>query len=228
MSDLLILENLKKSFPTPQKDEPLLILDGIDLVLNRGESIAIQGKSGSGKSTLLSLAALLDKPTSGSVYYDGVSSESLSDSKLSLLRQKCMCFVFQNSYLLEDFSALENVAFPLLIQGVGKKTAYKKAEELLCEVQLGDRLKHRPHELSGGEKQRVCITRALITEPEIIFADEPTGSLDEESAGLIEDLLLDCVKKHEKALMLVTHNSQFASRCDRLYILENRKVHIKK
>ena len=135
-----------------------------------------------------------------------------------------MGFVFQNSYLLEDFSALENVAFPLLIKGEKKAVAIAKAKDLLAEVGLEERFEHRPSELSGGERQRVAISRAMIAKPEIIFADEPTGALDEESASLIEDLLLSVTKTHGQALLLVTHNPLFAARCDKTYRLENKML----
>ncbi len=225
MSSLLELKGIEKSFPVPH-GQHLLILEHVDFFLNAGESVAIQGKSGSGKSTLLSIAALLDLPTAGSVLYHGSSCEKLNDKELSKLRQNSMGFVFQNSFLLEDFSALENVALPLMIKGIKKKDATLQAKELLSELGLCDRLKHRPKELSGGERQRVAIARALIGSGEIIFADEPTGALDEENAALVEDLLLSVSKSKGKALLLVTHNPNFASRCDKTYILENKNLRL--
>ena len=186
MSNLLQLEKIEKAFSCPNKTGHLVILDNIDFVLNKGDAIAIQGKSGSGKSTFLSIAALLEPPTLGRVLYHGESCEKLSDKALARLRSNSMGFVFQNSYLLEDFSALENVAFPLLIKGEKKAVAIAKAKDLLAEVGLEERFEHRPSELSGGERQRVAISRAMIAKPEIIFADEPTGALDEESASLID------------------------------------------
>jgi predicted ABC-type transport system involved in lysophospholipase L1 biosynthesis ATPase subunit len=224
MSNLLQLDKIEKAFSCPNKTGHLVILDNIDFVLNKGEAVAIQGKSGSGKSTFLSIAALLEPPTVGRVLYHGEPCEKLSDKALAKLRSNSMGFVFQNSYLLEDFSALENVAFPLLIKGEKKAVAMAKAKELLAEVGLDERFEHRPSELSGGERQRVAISRAMIARPEIIFADEPTGALDEESASLIEDLLLSVTKTHGQALLLVTHNPLFAARCDKTYRLENKKL----
>ncbi len=225
MSSLLELKNIEKSFPLPQK-ERLLILENINFSLNAGESVSIQGKSGSGKSTLLSIAALLDLPTSGEVLYHGKRCEKLNDKALSTLRQESMGFVFQNSFLLEDFTALENVAIPLMIKGVSKREAQKEAEALLAELGLSSRFDHRPKELSGGERQRVAISRALIGNGEIIFADEPTGALDEENAALVEEMLLKVAKEKGKALLLVTHNPLFASSCDKSYLLENKSLRL--
>ncbi len=218
--ELLRLENITKSFPSPGGGERLEILKGINLTLHSEESIAITGRSGSGKSTLLSVAALLTGETSGKIYYMEKGVSSFSDSALSSLRNKYMGFVFQSSMLLEDFTALENVAMPLLIRGEKKAEAFEKAEYYLSLVSMENRATFRPSILSGGERQRVAIARSLSSSPSVVFADEPTGSLDEETADGIEKVLFTAVKKEKKGLLLVTHNLSFASRADRLYSLE--------
>lgn len=218
--EILRLENICKSFKSG--DGELEILKDINLTVKKGERVAITGKSGSGKSTLLSLAALIDKPTSGRVFYYGKSDFS-EDEKASL-RSHSIGFIFQNSLLLNDFSALENVAFPLLVRGVKAKEAYKMAEELLEHVGLKGRMNHRPDKLSGGEKQRVAIARAVIGGVDIVFADEPTGALDEESGKSAENLLLTAVGELGPALVLVTHNNQLAFRCERVYSLSHKEL----
>ena len=216
------LENISKNFVSG--NGTLAILSGINLTLKKGESLSIRGKSGCGKSTLLSIAALIDKPTDGIVYYQGRDVSTLKESDITLLRRDVMGFVFQNSLLLDDFSALENVALPLMNAGIQKKEAYKRSTEILSSVGMGERLNHRPAELSGGERQRVAIARALANKPEVIFADEPTGSLDEESAQLVENLLINEVEERGLALVLVTHNPQFANRCKKRVILSHKEL----
>lgn len=219
-NELLRMENITKSFPSPTGGERLEILKGINLTLNSEESIAITGKSGSGKSTLLSVAALLTTATSGKIYYLGKEVSSFSDSALSSLRNTHMGFVFQSSMLLEDFTALENVAMPLLIRGGKKKDAYEKAEYFLSLVSMENRADFRPNILSGGERQRTAIARALSSSPSVVFADEPTGSLDEETGLTVEKVLFKAVKREKKGLVLVTHNSSFASKADKLFSLQ--------
>ena len=218
--ELLRLENITKSFPLP-KGGTLDILKDISLTLHSGESVAITGKSGSGKSTLLSIAALLSLPSGGKICYMGKEVSSFSDRALSSLRNRNMGFVFQNSMLLEDFSALENTAMPLLIRGEKRKDALEKAMHYLTLVGMEDRADHRPSALSGGERQRTAIARALSGDANIIFADEPTGSLDEETGLITEALLLDAVKKEKRGLVLVTHNLSFAEKAERTFTLQN-------
>lgn len=221
MSDeLLRLENIRKSFQTPDKKGELTILDGVDLSLGRGEVISIVGQSGSGKSTLLSVSALLTDISSGRILYDGKDVSLLSERELSEIRARRMGFVFQSSLLLEDFSALENIAMPLMIQGKKRKEALEEARAFLSLVLLDDRADHRPKALSGGERQRVAIARALVTSPDIIFADEPTGSLDERNAEMVEQMLLSTVKEKGKGMILVTHNPDFAAKADKVYTLK--------
>lgn len=220
-NEILRIENLSKSYDGVENGEKLNILSSVNLVLNGGESLSITGKSGCGKSTLLSVSALLSPKDGGKIFYDGVDTDSIKEKDKAELRNRKMGFVFQNSMLLEDFSALENVAMPLLIRGEKKKSAFEKAEEYLCLVGMGERINHRPNRLSGGERQRTAIARALITEPSVVFADEPTGSLDEKTSRIIEDLLLCSVKKTGRGLILVTHNPIFASKTDKCYVLSS-------
>ena len=224
MSSLLSIEDLSKSYPSPGGVR-IDILSSLSLSIENGEIVSIMGKSGSGKSTLLSIAALLMTPDSGRVLYNGRDSIGLSEREAARLRSRTMGFVFQSSTLLADFSALENVAIPLLIQGKSRKEAYARAGEILSLVGLCDRTAHRSSELSGGERQRVAIARALSGRPEIIFADEPTGSLDEKSADAIEHILLETVKESGSSMLFVTHNSSFAAKADRMLILREGTLH---
>jgi lipoprotein-releasing system ATP-binding protein len=223
MSKILEIKDLSKSFPLPSKKK-LEILSDLSFSVESGDSVSIVGKSGCGKSTLLQIAASLLKPTSGSIKIDGKEISMMSEKELCSLRNKKMGFIFQNSLLLDDFNAIENIMMPLLIDGVSKTKANQKAEELLNLVGLGDRAKQRVDQLSGGEKQRIAIARSLANSPQIIFADEPTGSLDEKNAEFIEDLLLSLVKKENTTLILVTHNSAFADKCDKKMILTFGKI----
>lgn len=217
---ILTLKDIRKTFPSPD-GERLEILKAINLEIKRGESVAIVGQSGSGKSTLLGISALLLSPDSGEILYDGENALDVRGKELSLLRSKKMGFIFQSSLLLEDFSALENVAMPLMIQGYDKKESFKRAEEYLSLMDLSSRSSHRPALLSGGERQRVAIARALAPNPSMIFADEPTGALDEESAKNVETLLLSAIKEKNLSLLLVTHNLSFARKCDRCLTLKS-------
>lgn len=226
-NEILSLKGVSKSFPaTARGGEPIEILDSIDLVLFPATSMAITGKSGSGKSTLLQISAGLLSSEKGEVLFDGKDLNTLNDALLSRIRSTSMGFIFQSSLLLDDFTALENVTVPAMIMGVGEKQARSRALHLLESVGLGDRLDHRSDQLSGGERQRVAIARALVNEPLVLFADEPTGSLDERNAALIEDMLFRLVAEKQVALMLITHNNAFASRCDLVYRLHNRKVEV--
>ena len=220
-NELLRVENLSKSYPSEEKGGKLVILEDINLMLKQGETIAITGKSGCGKSTLLSLLALLSPKDGGKIYYEGMDTDQIKDRDRARLRNEKMGFVFQNSMLLEDFSALENVAMPLMIKGEKKKIALEKAQEYLKMVGIEERKNHRPIKLSGGERQRTAIARALITEPSVVFADEPTGSLDEKNSRIIEELLIESVRKTNRGLILVTHNPVFASKAHKVFVLSN-------
>ena len=220
-NELLRVENLSKSYPSEEKGGKLVILEDINLMLKQGETIAITGKSGCGKSTLLSLLALLSPKDGGKIYYDGMDTDQIKDRDRARLRNEKMGLVFQNSMRLEDFSALENLAMPLMIKGEKKKIALEKAQEYLKMVGIEERKNHRPIKLSGGERQRTAIARALITEPSVVFADEPTGSLDEKTSRIIEELLIESVRKTNRGLILVTHNPVFASKAHKVFVLSN-------
>ncbi len=221
--EVIFLENISKNFSNREGEE-LEILKNINLSIREGDSISISGKSGCGKSTLLQLASLIEKPTSGKVFVKGKDTSSLKERDLTGIRRSVMGFVFQNSLLLEDFNALENVAFPLLNSGKSKKDSFLIAGEMLESLGMKERITHRPSQLSGGERQRVAIARALVAEPEVIFADEPTGALDEDTAANIEELLLSAVKDRNMALVLVTHNPLFAQRCAIRYRLSHKEL----
>ena len=216
------LDCITKRFKAAEKGEDeITILQNLSLNVIEGQSTAIIGKSGSGKSTLLHIAGGLDSPSEGKVLCNGIDFASLDDRKRSELRNLHIGFIFQSNLLLEDFTALENVMAPALIAGKKEKECKDRAVELLNRLGLADRMNHIPGKLSGGEKQRVAICRALMNSPEVILADEPTGALDEENAGEVEQLLLDLVREEGRSLLLVTHNQDFAYRCDNVYLLKN-------
>ena len=194
----------------------LHILRGLDLTLDQGEAVAIVGASGSGKSTLLHLLGALDRPTSGTVRLNGTDLGSLSDEQAADVRNRRIGFVFQFHHLLLDLTALENVMVPALIQGSSTSTAKERATELLRQVGLGDRLGHKPSELSGGEQQRVAVARALVNQPLVILADEPTGNLDIHTSEQVHEILFQLKGRHGVALVVVTHNRELASRAERV------------
>jgi len=196
------------------------VLSNINLQIEKGERIAIVGASGSGKSTLLHLLGGLDLPTSGSVWVDGQELSRMPDKKRGLIRNQYLGFVYQFHHLLPEFTAVENVAMPLLIRGDDTKEAKKKASALLEEIGLGHRLEHRPIELSGGERQRTAIARALVTEPNVVLADEPTGNLDENTARGVFDMMMSLNQRVGTALVMVTHDTGLASKMDKRYHLE--------
>lgn len=223
------LLGITKRFKAAQEGEgEITILEGVDLCIERGQSTAIIGKSGSGKSTLLHIAGGLDSPTCGKVICNGVDFASLDDKRKSSLRNLHIGFIFQANLLLEDFTALENVMAPAMIAGKSPRDCRPRALSLLERLGLGDRSHHLPSQLSGGEKQRIAICRALMNEPDVIMADEPTGALDEENAQDVERLLLDLAKEEGRSLLLVTHNNDFAYRCDKVYLLRNHALSLEK
>lgn len=195
----------------------ILILNNIDFSLKRGESCAVVGPSGSGKTTLLTIAAGLDRQSSGKVLFQGSDLSTKSEDQLSALRGQSIGFIFQNYQLISSLNVLENVLLPLEIRGINGDA---KAKELLTRVGLQDRLHHYPTQLSGGEQQRVAIVRAFINNPQILFADEPTGSLDNESAEIAINAIFELNKIHHCSILLVTHDIDLASRLDRKIILK--------
>ncbi len=197
----------------PSGGRSLTILDSIDLSIQEGELVAVLGPSGSGKSTLLGLLAGLDRPTSGSVRIEGKAIEGLGEDELALMRRAKVGFVFQSFQLLGNLTAKENILVPLELTGFSNARA--RAEEVLAEVGLAERGHHYPSQLSGGEQQRVAVARAFAARPAILFADEPTGNLDSETGGRILELLLDMRTRHGTTLVLVTHDSEIASRAER-------------
>jgi len=200
------------------------VLSDINLSINKGEKLAIIGSSGSGKSTLLHLLGGLDKPSSGKVEIHGQDINALSVRALSKLRNQSLGFVYQFHHLLPEFTAVENVAIPLVIGGVAPKKAQQQAEELLIKVGLGHRLSHKPGELSGGERQRAALARALITQPDCLLADEPTGNLDHRTAQAIFDLILELNASLGTALVIVTHDIELAARMDKTFTLLDGKI----
>ena len=214
-SPVLQAKRLRKVFVGGDGSE-LVVLDGVDLEVRRGEAVAIVGASGAGKSTLLHLLGGLDRPTSGEVVLEGRSIGLLPDVELAAVRNARIGFVFQFHHLLREFSAHENVALPMLIGGAGHDVAMRRAGELLEEVGLGERLEHRPAQLSGGEQQRVAVARALANAPALLLADEPTGNLDAHTSDRLHDLFFRLREEHGAALVLATHNRELADRADRI------------
>ena len=196
------------------------VLADINLHIEEGERIAIVGASGSGKSTLLHLLGGLDLPSTGSVWIDGQEMSGLSDKKRGLIRNEYLGFVYQFHHLLPEFTAVENVAMPLFIRGEDANKAKQKASRLLEDIGLGHRLEHRPIELSGGERQRAAIARALVTEPNVVLADEPTGNLDVNTASAVFDMMMELNQRVGTALVMVTHDISLASKMDKRYHLE--------
>jgi lipoprotein-releasing system ATP-binding protein len=211
-------ENLSKVYRSGNAD--LVILDAVGLEVRRGEMLALVGESGAGKSTLLHLLGGLDRPTSGTIYYGSTDISRLADSELAGFRNREIGFVWQIHYLLPEFTALENVMMPLLIRGVPHSKAASDSLARLDEVGLQARATHRAGELSGGEQQRVVLARALVGEPTVLLADEPTGNLDFRTGEMIFELLERLHRSHTLTSVFVTHNLSFARRCDRVLTME--------
>lgn len=217
MSEIIIsAKDIVKSYPSGKSR--VEILKGLSLDVGKGESISIVGKSGSGKSTLLGILSLLLDMDSGTLEYYGCDVSKLTKSEISLLRMKKVGYLFQSSLLMEDFTALENVMMPLLVDGVKKRDAREKAEELVVSYKLEDRMNARVNELSGGEKERFALLRSIIRKPDVLFLDEPTGALDEESRNSVIDSIFSLSGK--SAIVLVTHDKDLGMLANRRYELE--------
>ena len=202
----------------------LHILNGANLAVKRGEMVAIVGESGAGKSTLLHVIGALDRPTSGDVKIGGESINNRSDDELAVIRNKKIGFVFQYHHLLREFSALENVMMPLRIAGIPIPQAQSRATELLLRVGLGERMHHRPSELSGGEQQRTAVARALAVDPSVVLADEPTGNLDHRNGDRLHEVFAQLARDLEIGMVVVTHNRSLAARADRALLLEDGRL----
>lgn len=216
---VMSVRDIKRTFV--EGGQPLHILRGGGFDLHRGEIIAMVGASGSGKSTLLQCVGLLDRPSGGSILIGGVPVQKMDEDMRTQIRRKKIGFVYQKHNLLSDFTALENVMLPMLANGVSEDVARARAMKLLKSANVAHRASHLPGEMSGGEQQRTAVARALANNPDILLADEPTGSLDPMHAGSVFDLLLDLVRRNKMAMLFVTHDMNLASRADRIITINN-------
>jgi lipoprotein-releasing system ATP-binding protein len=219
MNEVLSCSHLAKSYS--DATSTLHVLRDIDLAIRRGEQVAIMGASGSGKSTLLHLLGGLDTPTGGEILIDGTPIQRLNAVQLGNLRNRALGFIYQFHHLLPEFTALENVAMPLLVRGDSPATAAAEAAGMLDRVGLSGRLTHKPGELSGGERQRAAVARALVTRPVCVLADEPTGNLDRKNADQVYDLMLELNREFSTSYLVVTHDPQIARRMDRILVLND-------
>jgi lipoprotein-releasing system ATP-binding protein len=218
----LYLHDIRRQYQ--QGETILTILEGAQLALWAGQSVALVAPSGSGKSTLLHIAGLLEHPDEGEVFVGGQPTSALSDPERTQIRRTDIGFVYQSHRLLPEFSALENVMLPQMIRGLRRAEAARRAQELLAYLGLGERVTHRPAELSGGEQQRVAIARAVANAPRVLLADEPTGNLDPHTADHVFQALMQLVKATQVAMLIATHNMELADRMDRRVSLENGQV----
>ena len=222
MDKIIQLKNVRKVYR--MGNEKVIALDNISFEIEEKEICCLLGTSGSGKSTLLNLMAGLEKPTKGEVKIKNYNLESLNEKQLAKLRQKYIGFVFQSYNLLEHFTALENVTLPLIFKGVPKSVREKKAKSLLKAVGLGDRMNHKPSQMSGGQQQRVSIARAFISNPEIVYADEPTGNLDTRTSAEIMDLITGMAEEYKQTLIIVTHDLEIAGYANRIIYIKDGNV----
>ncbi|MDH5776364.1 MAG: ABC transporter ATP-binding protein [Nitrospirota bacterium] len=219
---LVQVDNLQRSFN--MGNQTVHVLNGITMTIQRKEMVAIIGASGAGKSTLLHILGTLDRPTKGQVLFEGQNLFTVSETALANFRNRRIGFVFQFHHLLPEFTALENVSLPALIQKVPKSTALESAKALLAEVGLSHRMHHKPGELSGGEQQRVAVARALIRQPNLVLADEPTGNLDTQTGDELFELLRKLNETHGTAFIIVTHNEKLSHQTDRLIHLQDGQI----
>lgn len=216
---VLSVRDIKKTFI--EGGQPLHVLRGGGFDLHRGEIVAMVGQSGSGKSTMLQCVGLLDKPTGGSILISGMNVQKMDEDARTQIRRKKIGFVYQRHNLLSDFTAVENVMLPMLASGVSENDAYVRAIKLLKSANVAHRANHLPGQMSGGEQQRTAVARALANNPDILLADEPTGSLDPTHAGVVFDLLMDLVRKNKMAMLFVTHDMNLAKRADTIITINN-------
>ena len=216
---VLSVRDIKKVFI--EGGQPLKVLRGGGFDLYRGEIVALVGQSGSGKSTLLQCVGMLDKPTSGDIFINGMPTDKITEETRTMLRRKKLGFVYQKHNLLSDFTALENVVLPMLANGVDEDIANSRAVKLLRSTNVAHRAIHYPGEMSGGEQQRTAIARAIANNPEILLADEPTGSLDPDNANAVFDMLLDLVRKNKMSMLFVTHDMNLAKKADRIITIKD-------
>ncbi len=220
--NLLLIRNLRRDFANG--GETLTVFKDINLSLSRGEIIALVGPSGAGKSTLLQMIGLLDTPTSGQIMIDGRPVAGLDDRARTALRRTAIGFVYQFHHLLPEFTALENIIIPQMIAGVKRPLADQRAAQILTAIGLGHRLTHRPARLSGGEQQRVASARALVNQPRLVLADEPTGNLDPETSRAVFDILLQMVRGSGTGAIIATHNIDLADKMDRIIELKQGRI----
>ncbi|MDR3125540.1 MAG: ABC transporter ATP-binding protein [Candidatus Nomurabacteria bacterium] len=220
---MIELKNISKKY-YEGKDNQLQVLNDVNLSIKSGEFVAIVGASGSGKSTLMNIIGLLDQPTNGQYFLDGADTSQQSQKNLSLIRGQKIGFVFQTFNLIGRINALKNVELPMLYTGAPPKQRAARAQQLLELVEMSDRAKHFPNELSGGQKQRVAIARAMVNDPSIILADEPTGALDSTTGRMIIDLFLELNRRHNKTVILITHDAEIASRAQRIITLKDGQI----
>ena len=222
MATVLKLKNISKEFIEPRRN--IVALNKINLELSDGQCIGLLGPSGSGKSTLLQIAGLLDTPTNGEIIINGEKCNTLSQEKKNLIRKKYIGFIYQNFYLLDSFSALENIIIPQLINGSTYKSAKKRALNLLSNIGPSKRINNKPRELSGGEKQRVAILRAIANTPKIILADEPTGNLDKKNSENVIKIIKDLVSHYKISFIVATHNLSIVKKFDKIIKLSEGKL----
>lgn len=220
---LLALRGVTKTF-NPGTPSELTVIPGLDMDVARGEFVSVVGASGCGKSTLMNIIGLLDKPTTGGYWFNGVNMLELHDNELAHYRSENIGFVFQNFSLIGRISAQKNVELPMMYAGMGRKERADRARELLDMVGMGNRLGHQPNQLSGGQKQRVAIARALANNPDLLLADEPTGALDSSTGRLVMDLFHDLNQTHGKTIVFITHNPELAAETERVITMIDGRV----